>query len=128
MKDAKGHGSNARGLHSAGIDKIPGWGPVTMMPINKLKPRPENSAMIAKFKALDASSQAAFEAAYPGEKYTPQPGDMRYKVEGIRETLRQGGRLPPLAVNSDGSIEDGENRWMAYKAEGIKMVPVRVRK
>jgi hypothetical protein len=128
MKDAKGHGSNPRGLHSGGIDKLPGWSAVKLVPVNSLHPRPENTAMIEKFKAIDAEGEAAFHAAYPSEAYAPQPGDMRYKVDGIRQTLRSGGTVPPLAVNKDNSIEDGENRWNAYKAEGIKMVPVRVRK
>lgn len=125
MKDAKGHGSNA---HNSGIEKIPGWSAVKLVPTNSLRPRPENTAMIAKLKAQDADSEKAFRAAYPGETYRPYPGDMRYKVDGIRETIRRGDRLPPLAVNKDGSIEDGENRWNAYKAEGVKQVPVRIRR
>lgn len=127
MKDAKGHGSNGRGAHSTGISKIPGWGEVKLVPVDSLHPRPENTAMIEKFKARDAASEAQIRDAYPGEAYTPYPGDMRYKVTEIRKTLRAGGTLPPLAVNKDRSIEDGENRWNAYKAEGIKMVPVRIR-
>jgi len=124
MKDAKGHGSNA---HNSGIDKIPGWSPVKLVPTNSLRPRPENTAMIEKFKARDAASERAFREAYPGEKYVPYPGDMRYKVDEIRKTIRTGGSLPPLAVNKDNTIEDGENRWNAYKAEGVKMIPVRIK-
>lgn len=128
MKDALGHGSNKRGLHSGGIDQIPGWGPVKFVSVNSLRPRPENTAMIEKFKKQDAASEKAFYAAYPGEKYAPSPGDMRYKVDGLREAIRRGEKLTPLAINKDGSIEDGENRWRAYKAEGVKMIPVRTRK
>jgi hypothetical protein len=128
MKDAKGHGSNPRGSHAAGVESIPkGWGPVKMVALNSLRPRPENTAMIAKFKARDASAEASFHEAYPGEKYTPFPEDARYKVDAIRARIRNGESLPPLAVNKDGSIEDGENRWNAYKAEGVKKIPVRIR-
>lgn len=125
MKDALGHGSNA---HNSGIDKIPGWSAVKFVPTNSLRPRPENTAMIEKFKASDAESEKVFRAAYPGEAYTPYPGDMRYKVAELRTAIKRGDKLPPLAVNKNGSIEDGENRWNAYKAEGVKQVPVRVRK
>ncbi len=83
--------------------------------------------MIEKFKTRDADSERAFRAAYPGVEYQPSPGDMRYKVDEIRKTLRAGGTLSPLAVNKDRSIEDGENRWNAYKAEGVKQVPVRIK-
>ena len=82
--------------------------------------------MIEKFKKQDASSQADFEAAYPGEKYEPKPGDMRYKVDELRNAIREGKDTMPLAVHPDGTIEDGENRWMAYKAEGRDKIPVRV--
>lgn len=84
--------------------------------------------MIAKFKKQDADSEASFHAAYPGEKYVPSPGDMRYKVAEIRAAIKRGEKIPPLAVNRDGSIEDGENRWRAYKAEGVKKIPVRISK
>lgn len=129
MKDAKGHGSNARGVHASGIEQLPkGWGPVQMVATSKLKPRPENTAMIEKFKARDAESERVFRQAYPGEQYTPYPGDSRYKVDAIRQRIRNGETLPPLAVNRDHSIEDGENRWNAYKAEGVKQIAVRYRK
>lgn len=128
MKDAKGHGSNPRGAHSSGIDKIPGWSAVKIVPVNSLHPRPENTAMIEKFKASDEAGEKSFREAYPGEAYRPYPGDMRYKVAELRQAIRDGKKLPPLAINKDGSIEDGENRWNAYKAEGVKSIPVRVRK
>lgn len=128
MKDSRGHGSNKRGTHSSGIEQIPGWSPITFVAVNKLKPRPENTAMIEKFKKQDAESERSSRAAYPNEKYMPKPGDMRYKVDEIRAAIRRGETLPPLAVNKDGSIEDGENRWRAYKAEGVKQIPVRIKK
>lgn len=129
MKDALGHGSNSKGAHASGVDSLPrGWGPVKMVAPSDLRPRPENTAMIEKFKRQDAAAEASFKEAYPGEKYTPQEGDMRYKVDAIRQRIRNGESLPPLAVNKDNSIEDGENRWRAYVAEGVKQIPVRFRK
>lgn len=127
-KDALGHGSNPRGTHSTGIEQIPGWSAIKFVSPSSLRPRPENTAMIEKMKRVDAEAEAAFRVAYPGEAYTPHPGDMRYKVAEIRATIKRGGKIPPLAVNRDGSIEDGENRWRAYKAEGVKKIPVRISK
>lgn len=128
MKDARGHGSNKRGAHSSGVGQIPGWSPVKLVSISKLRPRPENTAMIEKFKKLDAESERATRAAYPGEAYQPKSGDMRYKVDELRAAIRRGDPLPPLAVHKNGLIEDGENRWRAYKAEGVKQIPVRIKR
>lgn len=121
MKDAKGHGSNPRGTHSIGIESIAG--PEHVVPINSLRPRPENTAMLKKMDQVETARENAFKVAYPGESYT-RTGPSE-DIEKYRAAIRSGAKFPPLAINSDGSIEDGERRWRALKAEGVKQVLVR---
>lgn len=123
MKDAKGHGSDARGAaHQSGIDKIAG--PEKFVPIDSLRPRPENTAMLAKLDQLESVREQALKDAYPGELY--QRHGPAEDVASLRAAIQRGEQLPPLAINKDGSIEDGERRYRAYKAEGAKIVRVRV--
>lgn len=124
MKDAKGHGSNPRGAHSTGIDSIAG--PEHLVPIESLRARPENTAMMDKLDKLTDAREAAAKAAYPGEPYDRQgPKEI---IASLRAAIRKGEKLPPLAIHGDGTIEDGEHRYRAYKAEGVKQVPVRTLK
>lgn len=125
MKDAKGHGSDPKGAaHQSGVDKIAG--PERTVPIDSVRPRPENTAMLAKLDRVESSREAAFKDAYPGESY--QRNGPTEIIAKYRAAIRSGANLPPLAVNKDGSIEDGEHRWRAFKAEGAKTVKVRVLK
>lgn len=124
MKDAKGHGSEKRGAHSSGIDKIAG--PEKLVPIESLRPRPENTAMLAKFDALEDKIAASRAAAYPDDPPYQRQGP-REAIEKMRADIRAGNfNPPPLAIHKDGLIEDGEHRYRAYKAEGVKHVKVRV--
>lgn len=122
MKDAKGHGSNPRGAHSSGIDKIAG--PEKLVPIASLRARPENTAMLAKLDKLETSREQAFKAAYPGESYTRQgPTE---DVAKYTAAIKAGAKMPALAIHRDGLIEDGERRYLAHKAAGATHVKVRV--
>lgn len=124
MKDAKGHGSNPRGAHAAGVESIAG--PEHMVPINSLRPRPENSAMLDKLNKLEDTREQAFKDAYPGEAYTRS--GPREQIEQYRQAYLSGAKFPPLAIHDNGSIEDGEKRYRAFKAAGAKQVSVRVLK
>ncbi len=125
MKDALGHGSNPRGTHSEGIDKIAG--PERFVPIDSVRPRPENTAMLDKLNRQEDASQEAYKAAYPDDPPRPRDGP-REHIEQYRRDYLAGANFPPLAINKDNSIEDGERRWRALKAAGATRVKVRVLK
>lgn len=125
MKDAKGHGSNPRGTHSSGIDKIAG--PEKLVPINSVRPRPENTAMLDKLNRQEDLAQEAYKAAYPNDAPRPRDGP-REQIEQYRQDFLKGANFPPLAINKDNSIEDGEKRWRAFKAAGATHVKIRVLK
>lgn len=124
MKDAKGHGSNKRGgaAHQSRIDAMAG--PERRVPIDSIRPRPENTAMLDKLDKTEDAREAAFKDAYPGEAYTRD--GPREQVEKYRQDFLGGANFPPLAVNRNNSIEDGEKRWRAFKAAGATHVKVRV--
>ena len=53
----------------------------------------------------------------------------RAKVNAIRAALRAGETVPPIEVSGSkgfGLVFDGHHRLAAYKAEGIKNIPVNV--
>lgn len=125
MKDAKGHGSDPRGAHTSGIDKIAG--PEKLVPIDSVRPRPENTAMIEKLNRLEDKRQASYAAAYPNEPLPPRDGP-REHIEQYRKDYLKGDNFPPLAINRKGFIEDGEHRWRAFKAAGATHVKIRVLK
>lgn len=97
MKDARGHGSDPRGAHSQGVQAVGGT-PVAMRSMSSMHP-------------------------YYHADLTPQD---KAVVEGMRQTIRSGGTLPPMTILPDGRVNDGNHRWYAYKAEGVKEAPVYV--
>jgi hypothetical protein len=127
MKDAKGHGSNSRGgsaAHQSGVDKIAG--PEHMVPVASLTPRPENTEMLAKLDRDEDDREEAFKAAYPGEAYTRD--GPKEQIADYASKMRSGIKFVPLAVNKDGSIENGERRWRAAQRAGLKTINVRTLK
>jgi ParB-like chromosome segregation protein Spo0J len=97
MKDAHGHGSNPRGAQNAGIEAA--LTPAEMRPLSSMRPF-YDASLTDKDKAI---------------------------IENMRQTLRNGGTLPPMTVLPDGRLDDGNHRWHAYKAEGVEEAPVYAR-
>ena len=97
MKDAKGHGSNPRGAHTAGIDAI-------------------NSAPKRKVVMRDVDDLV------PTENIDGY-GLNQDRVNLYRQKIRSGESIPPIEVSSFGDVFNGHHRLAAYIAEGRDEIP-----
>lgn len=108
MKDAHGHGSDPRGTHSQGVQAV--GKPPEMWDINRLHPTEDmGEIMITKPDGT--------------QTFQLMPSDQA-TVDSMRKTIRSGGYMPPLIASRNGDLLDGHHRLEAYKAEGVKQVPV----
>jgi ParB-like nuclease domain len=104
MKDAKGHGSNPRGTHADGTDRV--GLPMKMMAVGRIHPTKDVFV----------------------EDPLNVPGQTQNIIDDMVNAMRAHESFPPLVVTPRGNLLDGHHRLAAYKAAGIKSVPVQVQK
>lgn len=99
MKDAKGHGSDPRGAHQAGIANV---GKTQMMDISALVP----TQRIGLLHKSDPD-------------YKTDTATINY----FRAKIRKGEPIEPVIVRPNGYVYDGHHRISAHVAEGHTKIP-----
>ena len=126
MKDAKGHGSDPRGAHSAGVDQV---GRVPTRPLSQLRPTQDamtNESIGGQKVTLDTGRTYNMELLRGDIPLSR--ADNQSIIDDYRAKIRAGESIPPILITERGNILDGNHRHAAYLAEGVKDVPVEIMK